>query len=241
MEQAAGRTLGAANNYHNRRRREDRHTTTPHKRHTAPHHTTTRHTAPHHATSRPSFAARHATDRPAPPRPTHLHVVQVGQEPGGLGKQKVARQHGHARAVQAVHRLLACGVGHGCRWGEGGVNSYRCYRQEQHEEAGGGCGWATVEGRWRPHAAALGPMPNPPSSNPLLIWVYGGRHSRSVDQRRQKQRGRQAAGGGAPRRVSHSSSTSSCTRLAVCSISLISASRRCRSVMSLQQGGRREE
>lgn len=43
----------------------------------------------------------------------------------------------------------------------------------------------------------------------------------------------------APRRTSHSSSTSSCTRLAVCSISLISASRRCRSVMSLQGGGGR--
>lgn len=41
----------------------------------------------------------------------------------------------------------------------------------------------------------------------------------------------------APLRRSHSSSTSSCTRLAVCSISTISASRRCFSLMSLRGGG----
>lgn len=39
-----------------------------------------------------------------------LQVVQVGQEPGGLGKQEVADEHRDPRAVQRVHRVLAWSV-----------------------------------------------------------------------------------------------------------------------------------
>lgn len=64
--------------------------------------------APAPTTTRAKQSAPDARSLPSSRLPAHLHVVQVGQEPGGLGKQEVAGQHRHTCAKHAVHRLLAC-------------------------------------------------------------------------------------------------------------------------------------
>jgi len=57
----------------------------------------------------PTSAHAHLTDEL-----DHLQVVQVGQVPGRLSKQKVTHQHSHARPVQRVHGVLACVWVQGC-------------------------------------------------------------------------------------------------------------------------------
>ena len=107
--------------------------------------------------------------------------------------------------------------------------------------------------RATPPAALPGPPPSAAPATPAATHWHATLHptttllppagQQHAAQGRERVVGRGRGRGSVrpPRRTSHSSSTSSCTSEAVCSISLISASRRCRSVMSLRAAGAARE
>ena len=87
-----------------------------------------------------------------------LQVVQVRQEPGGLGEQEVSRQDGDPGAVQRVDGGLACG-----EWREGnereGGRRARLREEDEKKRGGRGAG---------PCCPPILP-PSPPLFSPSLL------------------------------------------------------------------------